>query len=194
MLKAERRRPQLRFLRAKRATPQQPPDKGVKTSSHGTTDSRPNRLTDPGAKLVHAGDRAHRCDARTSVRQSPEAGTHQDRQGPGRHHHSFPQRTACMTLIYPLTHHAAPSRCGAHCVNPVTTSTRTHSPHPKISTPAQLARRSQAAHLQSVRTSNSFAQCGCEATGAGQATGRARARLLKRCREKPKGGQPPQRA
>ena len=112
------------FQRAMHPTPQQP-HRRVPTSPHSTTDDRPNRSTDPGAKLAHTNDRAHCSDARTTVRQAPYAGTYHGRQGPGRHHHSPPQRTARITLIYPLTHRPTPSRRGHHSVNPITTHTRT---------------------------------------------------------------------
>ena len=148
------------FPRAMGPTPQQTPQRRVPTSSHIPTDNRPNRSTDPGAKLAHAADRAHCSDARTTVRQPPNAGTHRGQQGPGRNRHSPPQRTARIKLIYPLTHRPTPSRPGPHSANPITTTTQAHSPHPKASTSAKLTPPGQAAHLQSIRTPYSLAQGG----------------------------------
>ena len=70
------------------------------------------------------------------------------------------QYSARVAPLYPLTHLPPPSRRGPYPTNPITTTTHTHSPHPKNSTPAKLAPPGQAAHLQPIRPSYSFAQGG----------------------------------
>ena len=139
MPKVERPFQQLRFSAGHAPNPSATPDRRIPTSSHSTTDNRANRSTDPGAKPMHTADRAPYSDARTTMRQPPDARTHHDRQGPGQHRHSPPQHNARLTLIYPLTRRPTPSQRGPHSANAITTATHTHSPHPKTSTQAKLS-------------------------------------------------------
>ena len=157
MPKVERPSQELRFSAVHAPNPSACLHRRVPTSSQSTTDNGPNRSTGPGAQPVHADDRAHCSDARTTVRQPPDAGTRHGRQGPGRHHRSPPQRTARIRLRKPLTHRPTPSRRGPHSVQPIITATHAQSPHPKTPTQANLTPPSQAAHLQSIRTPYSFA-------------------------------------
>ena len=137
--------------RAMHPTSQHPHRRGT-AASHCTTDKQPNRSTYPDAKTGHA--EATCCpDAHTTAPRPPYAGTRHDRPGPGRHHRSPSQHDARIALIYPLTHSPTSSRRGPHSANPITTTTHTHSPHPKTPTQASLPPTGREAHLQSMRLS-----------------------------------------
>ena len=155
MPKVERQRQRLRFSAGHAPNPSATPHRPVPTSLHSTTDNQPNRSTDPKTKPVHTDDRAHCSDARITVRQPPYAGAHHGRQGGTT---TAPRNTPRASRSCPLKHIAKISRRGPHSKNPITTTAHTHSPHLKTSTPAKLIAPDQAAHLQSIRASDSFAQ------------------------------------
>ena len=126
-----------------RPTPQHP-HRRIPTSPHSTTSNRPSRTTYPETKAVHTDDRSHCPDARATMRQPPYAGTHHRQQDPGLH-------PLCI---------AQPRHNAAFTPRIPSLLQRTHSPHPDAPAQANLTPPGQAAHLQSMRPSCSFAQGG----------------------------------
>ena len=147
------------FPRAMHPTSQHPPQ-----ASHSSLTPRhgqPTKRIDlPGSQT-----RAHRRQNTLLRRPDHHAATTLRRNrprwtGPRAAPPRPTQHSARVAPIYPLAHRPTPSRRGPHPTNPITTTTHTHSPHPKTSTSANLTPPGQAAHLQPIRPSYSFAQGG----------------------------------
>ena len=137
------------------------PHRRVTAASHCTTASQPNRSTYPEIKPEHTDDRARCPDAQTTHRAMTTLRRSTPRSAGPRAAPPRPtQRSARVAPVYPLTHRRTPSGRGPHSTNPITTTIHMHSPHPKTPTQANLTPPRQAAHLQSMRTSYSFAQGG----------------------------------
>ena len=131
----------------------QHPRRRVTPASHCTTDNQPNRSTYPKTKPGLADGMAQCPDATdhraaTTLRRNAPRST-RPRAAPPRPQ----QHNARITLTCPVTHRPTPSRRGPHSTNPITTTTHTHSLHPKTPMQANVTLSGQAAHLQPIRSS-----------------------------------------